>query len=46
VPSTDTFIVEGAVPETGDLLNQVLLLADVQVSVPPPVLLMPTYPLE
>ena len=33
-------MVEGAVPYVGDLLIQVALLVDVQLRVPPPVLLM------
>jgi hypothetical protein len=38
VPSTQTFIVEGAVPYLGDLLIHVALLVEVQFRVPPPVL--------
>jgi hypothetical protein len=40
VPFTQTFIVDGAIPEFGEILSQVALLVAVQLSVPPPVLLM------
>ena len=46
MPSTHTFMVEGAVPDLGDFLIQVALLVDVQLRVPPPVLLMDKDPLE
>jgi len=39
-------MVEGAVPYLGDLLIQVALLVDVQLRVPPPVLLMDKDPYE
>jgi hypothetical protein len=39
-------MVEGAVPYLGDLLIQAALLVDVQLRVPPPVLLMEKDPLE
>ena len=40
MPSTQTFMTEGAVPYLGDRLIQVALLVDVQLRIPPPVLLM------
>ena len=40
VPSTQTFMIEGAVPYLGDRLIQVALLVDVQLRIPPPVLVM------
>jgi hypothetical protein len=46
VPSTHTFMVDGAVPYAGDLLSQVALLVEVHLSVPPPVLLMDRYALD
>ncbi len=46
MPSTQIFRVDGAVPDFGDRLSQVALLVDVQLSVPPPVLLMVTDVLE
>jgi hypothetical protein len=39
-------MVDGAVPYLGDLLSQVALLVDVQLRVPPPVLLMDRFTLE
>jgi hypothetical protein len=39
-------MVDGAVPDLGYLLSQVALLLDVQLSVPPPLLLMVTLPPE
>jgi len=39
-------MVEGAVPYLGDRLIQVALLVDVQLRVPPPVLLMDKDPYE
>jgi hypothetical protein len=35
-------MVDGAVPDVGDLLSQGALVVDVHLSVPPPVLLMVT----
>jgi hypothetical protein len=45
VGSTHTFTLDGAVPENGDLLIQVALLLDVQLRVPPPLLVMDREPL-
>jgi hypothetical protein len=46
VPSTHTVMVDGAVPEVGEVLSQGALVVDVHLSVPPPVLLMVTDPPE
>ena len=43
--STHTFIVDGAVPNLGEIFSQVGLLVAVQLSVPPPVLRMDSDPL-
>jgi hypothetical protein len=45
-PSTHTLMVDGAVPEVGDLLSQGALVVDVHFSVPPPALVMVTGPPE
>jgi hypothetical protein len=46
VPSTHTFTADGAVPYLGDLLIQLALAVDVQLRIPPPVLLMDKDPDE
>ena len=46
VPSTHTVMVDGAVPEVGDILSQGALVVAVHLSVPPPALVMVTDPPE
>ncbi len=43
--SAHTFIVDGAVPDIGDLLSQVALLLEAQLSAPPPLFVMLRDPL-
>jgi hypothetical protein len=44
VGSTQTFIVDGAVPNLGEIFSQARLLVAVQLSVPPPLFLMDRDP--